>query len=261
MQVSTLRPGLLVALSTTVKGNVTYKTADIEREHEVEDGSRKARWETEKTVQLPAEHGEAIKIRSQARGKIVGVCSLSSFGLLCPESASGTLRKAIADAQEIAAEFNRRSEITRVNIYAIVGRVAQDDVQAVRAINAEIRELMERMETGLQNLDVGVVREAANKARAIGTMLSPEASERLQIALKAARSAARKIVKAAETGAAEIDQQVLATIRQSRTVFLDLTDKAPEIATPAATGRALDLTAEEALVFDVGALDTSTRWI
>jgi hypothetical protein len=45
----------------------------------------------------------------------------------------------------------------------------------------DFRELLAEMETGLQNLDVKVVRDAANKARNIGAMLSPDAQARIQI--------------------------------------------------------------------------------
>lgn len=246
MQISTLRPGLLVSLSTTVKGGVEYRTQDIDPDHVVETGARVAKWETERTVSIPEEHERAIKVRSRARALITGMCSQSTFGLLCPETAYDALQACIEDAQRLADEFNRTAELTRVNVYVILGRVAQDDVQAVRAINSEVRDLMEAMERGLQNLDVKTVRDAANKARNIGAMLSPAAEDRIKVAIDAARSAARKIVKAAETGAAEIDQAVLTKIRQSRTAFLDIADDEIVLATPEAGARAIDLEIDEA---------------
>lgn len=257
-QISTLRPGLLVGLSTRVSGNVSYRKEDIEPERLLDDGSKRARWETEKRVEDAAEHEEAVKTRSKCRSLITGICARSNFGLLCPEDKAGVLWDRYTEALDLAAEFNRRASLTKIDVYIIAGRVAQDDVSAVRAINSEVSDLLATMEAGLQRLDVQVVRDAASRAKEIGAMLSPEAKDRLQGAIDAARSAARKIVKAAEEGAAEIDQATLAKIRQSRSGFLDLEDGETPVAQPEHTGRAIDLEPEEApaaLVAEAEAFD------
>ena len=240
MRVSTLRPGLLVSLSTTIKGNVTYKVKEIEPDHIAWDGTRRAAWETNKLVENPAEHDEAVKLRGKARSLVTAICSASSFGLLCPESERERLDRAVREAQEIANEFNSRASVTRMAVHIIVGRVAADDVEAVRAINSEVRDLMERMEAGLIALDVQAVRDAANRARDLAAMLTPEAASKAQAAIDAARQAARRIVKAGEAAAIEIDQATLRVIRGGRAAFLDL-DEAGEIAAPVVTGRAVDL--------------------
>ncbi len=241
--ISTLRPGLLVSLKSSIKGNVSYNKVDIEDDHVLPDGSLKAKWETEKTVLNPAEQEEAVKVRSKCRSLITSICARSSFGLLCPEDKADKLAEAVAMAQASAAAFNKGAVQTEVGVFVIAGRVAQDDVSAVRAINSEVRDLLDTMESGLKRLDVSVVREAANKAKELGAMLSPAASENLKAAISAARSAARQIVKAAETGSAAIDQATLAKIRQSRAGFLDL-DAGAVLAAPEAVGRALDLAPE-----------------
>src|SRR5579859_5622242 len=173
MQTSTLRPGLLVSLKTSVSGNVAYRRQNIESDHITEDGAKRARWETERTVVDPGEHDEAIKVRGKARSLITGVCSASAFGLLCPETATAELMQAVEEAQALAAEFNRSAKLTRIGVYVIAGKVAADDMQAVQAINSEVRDLLAEMESGLRNLDVKTVRDAANKAKGIGQMLSP----------------------------------------------------------------------------------------
>lgn len=244
MQYSTLRPGLLVSLKTSVTGNVTYARRDLPGETG-DDGVVVARWETERTIIDAAEHYEAHKVRSKCRSTITAVCSASTFGLLCPESEAEELSKAIEAAQALATDFNNRAKLTRVAVYVIAGRVAPDDVQAVKAINSEVRDLLDEMEAGLQRLDVKIVREAANKARAIGAMLSPDAQARIHLAIEAARKAARSYVKAAEQGAVEIDKRAIRSIVESRTAFLDL-EAGREIAQPQATGRALDLSSEPA---------------
>ena len=237
---TTLRPGLLVSLNTSIRGNVNYDKRDIEAEHLTGDGEKRAVWETTRVVQDPAEHDEAVKVRSKCRSLITGVCSSSSFGLLCPEALSGKLDDAIAEARDLADQFNARAKLSHIGVYVIAGRIARDDVEAVRAINSEIRDLMDSMERGLKNLDVKVVREAADKARSLGQMLSTEASAQVQNAIDAARSAARRIVKAGEAGAIEIDSRAIRAITTARTQFLDLDDDGREIGAPVAAGRAVD---------------------
>ena len=108
--------------------------------------------------------------------------------------------------------------------------------EAVKAINSEIRGLLDTMARGLGKLDVDVVREAARKAKSIGAMLEPNAQERVQKAIEVAREAAKQIVKAGETGAIEIDEVSIQRITEARTSFLDLDDavevQAPEAAVP-----------------------------
>jgi hypothetical protein len=237
---TTLRPGLLVSLKTSVTGNVEYFKQTIEADHDTEEGKRKARWETERTISDPVEHEAALKVRSRALTLIRGVCSRSAFGLLCPEIMTDKLDRAVAQARELADEFNKTATLTTVSIYVITGRIAPDDVEAVKAINAEVRELLEDMDRGLRRLDVDAVRDAANRARNIGAMLSPDAAARINVAIEAARGAARRMVRAGEQAANELDRATLARIEEARTAFLDL-DEAGEIEAPEAEGRAVDL--------------------
>ncbi|MGC2778984.1 MAG: hypothetical protein WA418_25470, partial [Bradyrhizobium sp.] len=127
---STLRPGLLVSLKTTVSGNVEYEKQNIEADHVTDDGKRKARWETQRTISDPTEHEAALQVRSRALTLIRGVCSRSAFGLLCPEIATEDLERAMVKARKLAEEFNKSAKLTRVTVYAITGRIAPDDVEA-----------------------------------------------------------------------------------------------------------------------------------
>lgn len=240
MQASTIRPGFMVALSTSITGNVRYRKETIDADHTTADGERKARWETERTIADPAEFEAATKIRGKVRTIIGGVCVNSAFCLLCPLTKESELDAAMAQARKLADDFNATATTTRVRVYVMTGRIAADDVEATKAINSEIRDLLDRMERGARNLDVKMIRDAANQARAVGTMVSPEASERLQKAIDVARSAARRMVKAGEQAAVEVDAATLRNITEARTAFLDL-DDAKEIAAPAVTGRAVDL--------------------
>ena len=107
MQATTLRPGLLVALSTRVSGNVTYTRRDIETGRVVANGAVVSKWETERTVTNPEEAEAASKARGKCRTLISSVCTQSEFGLLCPEDDAGKLDRAIAEAREVAAVENR----------------------------------------------------------------------------------------------------------------------------------------------------------
>jgi hypothetical protein len=246
---TTIRPGLLVGLSTSIKGNVKYNKTELEGER-VEDGVLKSKWETEKTVINPAEHDAATKIRTKARGFITSVCSATQFGYLCPENKVEQLNAAIANARRVCDEFNRGSEVTTISFYAITGRVNPDDKEAVRAIKSEVSTLLAEMSDGVKNLDVEVIRGAAKRAKQIGSMLSPEAQARVQIAIDAARKKATEIKAAGEQAAVEIDRATLETLAEARTAFLDI-DDAPEMVAPADTsGRAIDLTPCEPVVYD-----------
>lgn len=237
---NTLRPGLLVSLKTSVAGNVSYDKKPIEVEHIVDTGAQKTRWETERTIIDPVEHEAAKVARSKAAGLIRRVCAVSAFGLLCPEVASPDLDAAVAEARRVVDEFNAGAKLSRISVYVITGRIVPDDVEAVKAINSEVRDLLSDMADGIKNLDVKVIREAATKAKNLGSMLSPDAGARIQIAIEAARTAARRIVQAGEQGAAMIDTFSLRKITESRTAFLDL-DPVNDVAVPATEGRALDL--------------------
>lgn len=237
----TLRPGLLVGMSTSLHGNVRYQVEEIKAASVTSAGTLESEWNTRKTVIDPAEHEAAIKERTKIRGLILSVCSRSEFGLLCPNNKQDELREAISEARELSDKFNRRAKTTHIRFNVICGRIAQDDVETVRAITGEVRSLMEAMQDGVKSLDVKTIRDAANKAKQVGEMLSPEAAKRLEVAITVARQSARKIAKAGDVAAKEIDRAALRKISQARTSFLDINTEVATLAEPKAKGRNLDL--------------------
>jgi hypothetical protein len=247
LNTSTLRPGLLVALSTSVRGNVSYAKQTIEADHTTPEGERRARWETERTIVDPVEHEAAALARGKASNVIRRVCAQSAFGLLCPEAESDKLAGAIAEARRIQDAFNATAKVTRLSVNVMTGRIAPDDVEAVKAINSEIRDLMDDMQEGLANLDVKKVREAARRAKSVGQMLSPDATARVQVAIDLARASATAINKAGEQVAVEVDRSTIRRIAEQRTAFLDIDTDGKEIAAPVTTGRAIDLSPLDAL--------------
>lgn len=241
LRASTIRPGLLVALKTGVSGNVHYHKQELGITNEGD--AEIVKWETERTIKDPAEFKAAGQVRMKCRGFIIAVCAHSTFGLLCPEDKAGKLAEAIKKAHELADAFNKKASVTRVNVNVIAGRVASDDVEATRAINGEVRELLERMESGLKTMNVEAIRDAAKRAKALSSIVTPDANEQLQAAINTAREAATKLVKAGETAAREVDKEALKVLKASRTAFLDIdTDDTKPVPKKTSTkARALDL--------------------
>jgi hypothetical protein len=242
MQTSTLRPGLLVSLSTTITGNCVYKRRDLIVDHTTNEGTREASWQTDRTIFDAAEDQRAREVRSKARSLITGVCARFGEGtLLCPLTKRNDLDAAISEAKRLAVAFNETATLSRISVTVFTGEVAADDVQAVKDINAEISKLMATMANGIDTLNVEQVREAANKARNLSGMLTEQAQERVQVAIRAAREAARKIVNAGEQAAQEIDTQAIRKVMEQRTAFLDVDEAPAETAAPSVEQRGLDL--------------------
>ena len=142
------------------------------------------------------------------------MCTKSKFCLLCPET-KRTNSTPRSQGAQIADDFNATANLTTIEVNVPVGKISPDDVEAVKAINSEIRGLMDTMARARQP-DADVVREAARKARSVGAMLSPMPRRRVTKAIEVARAAASQIVKAGETGAIEIDEVSIQRITEAR---------------------------------------------
>jgi Pyruvate/2-oxoacid:ferredoxin oxidoreductase gamma subunit len=118
--IETLRPGFLISLKTSVRGNVKYDKRDIASET-TEDGKAVAEWETKRVIADPVEFKAASEARSKARSLVNSVCVASAFGLLCPEAAGEELEKAMKAAHKVVDDFNATARLTRVSVYVMVG--------------------------------------------------------------------------------------------------------------------------------------------
>lgn len=245
LPVSTLVPGLLVSLKTAVRGGVAYTKQDIERTPE------HAKWVTDKDVRDPVELEAASKLRNKCGSLIRAVCSQSAnHGLLCRQDNAWKLEDAVLEARSLAAAFNATSKHSKISINVIVGKIADNDANATRAIRAEVSDLIEQMQAGIAELDVAKVRDAADRAKSVGKMLSPDAFDKVEDAIKAARKIATAINKAGEAAAEAIDTNVLANLTRARTEFLDIPDVAEAVATiepiaPDGVSRGVDLDPSE----------------
>jgi hypothetical protein len=222
---------LLVSLKSTVSGGVSYDRRDLPADES--SGKAVSRWETTRVTEDADEHARATKARSNAVKEIRKICSVTSFGLLCPESSAADLEAAIARARGVAAAFNETARHTRVEVFVITGRIAASDVEAARAIGQEVAVMIASMNDAIDRLEPKAIREAANRAREMSAMLSPELSAKVGEAIDAARKAARIIVKRVEVGG-EAAAVVLADIQRggiekARMAFLDLEGDAPVV--------------------------------
>jgi hypothetical protein len=241
---STIRPGLLVVLNTTVKGGVAYQRIDLDTGEVAAEGAETTRWETVRTIEDREEHDRAVKCRSMIRSLITRVCSKTTFGLLCPNTAEGALDAAVASARQLADNHNATSKRTRVGVWVLKGRVASDDAEAARAITQEIAGLVQQMDAGIKSFDPKAIRDAANRARELSSMLGEGAQAKLEGAIEQARKAARTIVKRIEVEGDDRSTVLLdiqrGQIESARIAFLDMSGdtNAPAVdALPAVQGQ------------------------
>lgn len=245
MQTTIIRPGLLVSLKTNVRGGVVYAKRTIESEH-AEGAGTVATWETTRNITDAAEHTAAGVARSKARALVAAVCCPSSFGLLCPQARESELADAVTAAQAIAVEHNKVANYTRLDVFVITGRIADNDEQAARAIGSEVRDLIGAMERGVRAADPEAIRDAANRARAISGMLSPDAQSKVSAAIvevrRVARDIVRRVEKAGEQAATVVDAVQLNALNAARFAVLDLSDDGNFDSTAAdIPSRAIDL--------------------
>jgi hypothetical protein len=259
LKTSTMKPGLLVALRTTVTGNARYLKRVLNEGTTDSMGRLHEEWQTEKIVSDPEEYKAANDIRGRVCGWVVTACIQTSFGLLCPENNVDNMERAYADALREVNLFNEKAQVTRINLNMITGRIANNDAEAIRAINVEVRGLIEEMTGAVEKLDVNAIRNAATRAKNVSKMLTPAAEERLGEAIKTARGVATRLNKAGEQAAVAVDQEAVAALMRARAEFLDLDDDvAIEASGVAPDARAYDLE-PEAVPTPLGEDDTTER--
>lgn len=253
---SVIRPGLLVSLKSTLRGGVSYERVDINTGEKLADGAEVSEWKTKRIIEDKEEYDKATKVRAASRSLITKVCSSTSFGLLCPNDQEGALDEAIKAARKLCDNFNDQAKHSRIGMWVIKGRVASDDAEAARAITQEIGELTEKMNAGIAAFDPKAIREAADRARELSTMLSDEKKAKIDGAIEQARKAARTIVKRIEKEGEDRSVVMLdiqrGQIESARVAFLDMSGDSGEVeALPAVAGqRFADL--------DVGSDDNTT---
>jgi len=247
-KIRTIRPGLLVGLKTRIAGGVRYVRTEID---DRTDGVREVvEWKTTKTVDDAEQHKAATRVRLDARREIARVCSATSFGLLCPRSEEEALDAAIARAQRMVILHNQEATTSRIELYVLKGRVAEDDEQAARAVASEIRDLIDDMDAAIKKADPAAIRDAATQARQMMAVLSEEKQEIAGKAIEAARKAARDIVRRVEKKGEDIAAVLVeidgSAIQAARLAFLDMGDQQVPEVQPAAEAAPRVIDTEEA---------------
>lgn len=239
---STIRPGLLVSVKSTVVGGVSYTRVDLETGETPVQGTDVAEWKTKRVIEDKTEHEAAVKCRAKALGGIRAVCSATTFGLLCPNEQEGALDAAVTAARALVDAHNAIAKHTRVGVYVLKGRVASDDAEAARAITQEISSLVNQMDAGIESFNVDAIREAAKRAAEMSNMLSDDNKAKVEGAIEQARKAARMIVKRiekeGEDRAIVIRDIQRGQIESARITFLDLSgDATPVEALPSVSAQ------------------------
>ncbi len=251
IKVRTIRPGRMVNLKTKIEGNISHTTRVIEEQHTTSEGALKETKEVETTIADAADYEAAKKVRGLCRTAVTRCCASSEFGLLCPDLNIERLENGIREGERLAAEHNATSKFSYISFNVMCGDILHDDTRALKAINTELAGLLKAMEQGVEKLDAEMIREAANKAKSVSTMLEKDGSERIKTAISIARNAANTIVKAGTSAAQKVDEEAIRKIAAMRTSFLDIGNDA-EIGEVVIQGRAV---AFEPTDFDVKVSD------
>lgn len=263
MTTQIIKPGLLVALSTSVKGGIRYERIDLGTER-IGDTER-ANWETHREIADLKEYEGATQTRNKCSSLIRSACVATSFGLFCPTANEEQLDRAISEVARLVEIWNRNSQHTRIAVFVVKGKIAGDDETAARAIAADMRGLLAQMDDGIKRLDPDAIRSAANAARALGKSLDESKQRSVNRAIEQARTAAREIVKRIDDGAdgalAALRSVTTTGIEAARFEFMDIdtppqteidftpppateldtTEPTPATDAPAATGRELEV--------------------
>lgn len=244
---TTIRPGLLIGLKTTINGGVSYTKIDLEAARiDTATGVERARWETTRVVSDADEHKRAVEVRGRVRTTILRECFATAFGYVCPATNEKALRAAVMEARSLAASFNRDAKHSVVQVNVLIGRIAANDQEAAKAIADETRELVEAMTQAIEQADVATIRDAANRARRVASMLSDETQGKVSAAIEQARKAARELVrrveKSGEQAAAVIAELSTEALTSARFALLDIdAPEGAEAVAPPAPAPALDL--------------------
>lgn len=214
-----IKPGLMVSLSTELRGGVRYERQDLEK------GDATAKWETTKRIDNPDEYHRASQARAKARALIASVCSNTAFGLICPVDRESMLDEKIAEAKAVVNAFNATAQFSQVRIFTMRGRIASTDEEAANGLASELQALIQSMQEGIDRLDVEAIRDAADKARQMTALLSEEqvgvVSDAIAQARKAARQITARVEKKGEAAAVVMADIQRGAIEKARMLFLD----------------------------------------
>lgn len=231
MKARLLKPSFIVGLSSTIRGGISYNREDLGNVHE--NGSEISKWKTTRTIDDKEEYERAVKARGKAVSLIRGVCNTSRHYLFCPFEREKELDEAIEEAKKVVRETNEELTFSRIDVFPLKLEFVNNEKEVIRALSAEVTQLIEDMQVGINNLSATDIRTAANRAREIMGTLEDSQAQVLNDAIKEARRAARMFIKRvekegekAETVLAEVKRNEL---EKARVAFLDYSEEVEEI--------------------------------
>lgn len=238
-----VRPGMLVTLSTAIRGGVTYDRDDLAEERRP-DGAEIEEWRTTKVTADPEEHEEAVRVRSRVRSLVKSACVTTPFGFVCPADNIPDLDAALEEAERIVRDFNAGATHCEVRFASLRGEIAENARDAIEAVRSEVGELLRDMERALELGQVKNFRDVATRATQMHKLLEQESagSDRLTRAIREGRKVARMIVKQVEKGSSSLadvlSEADMSPISEARFLFLEGPDEEP---VDPETGEVLDL--------------------
>ena len=221
-----IRPAILLALATSVKGGTTSEREDLGTETGP-DGAVVEKWETTKTTLDPDEHERAKALRVSIRAAFQRLARWTPFGLMVELEREQELREVAAEAERQVAEFNAASRHSKVRLSWLPARVDEGATatDAVRAIRQEVDHLLEDLQQATRAGDVEAIRDTANRAMSLGKLLaedspgSGELASAITEARRVARGIIRRVVKAGESAEDVIAEANLGVINRARFAF------------------------------------------
>jgi hypothetical protein len=176
---STLRPGFLVSLKTSLRGNVHYERTDIADEGAVQE------WNTKRTIEDPEEHDRAKKARAKASAAVRRVCSLSEIRELLAEMSTGVengntdaIREAASRVKGIGEMLSTEAQ-TKVEMAvktardaakAIVRERDREGTQGTVFVDKSAIKRINELRTAFLDLDDNEAEVAAPKISAAATL-------------------------------------------------------------------------------------------
>jgi hypothetical protein len=259
MEPRKIADGYLVALSTSIENGPQYGRADVTTD--LDGTAERKSWRATKYVAHVAEYERAVDLRSKARTVVARHCAFIGFCFLCRDDRLPRLQTDMEDLQSKVAEFNSTAtSAVRVTVNALIGRLARDDAATIAVVRAEVDGLLSAMKNGAETGDVEAMRSGAKKARNAVKMLTPAMEADFGETITKVQKAAKRLVKAADTAAAQVDADVLADLDGARMRFLDLSEPMPLAAEPVpAPARQLDLGEAPAVAPNTEAKSRKTR--
>lgn len=195
----TMKPGYLVCLKTYVRGGVEYFKED--EDHKTKGNRDVKTWRTTRIVDDKKELERATKCRNAAMNGIRRQCTDTPFGLICTKDNRSDLKAAVKKARKSVDAFNEDAKHISVLVHVLIGRIAGDDEEAIRAMNEELKDSVLTMKQAIREMNPAAVRAAALKAKRLASIIDDEANaKKVSKAVKAARAAASVIARDVEKG-------------------------------------------------------------